>query len=364
MPVPDVSIAAPPEPAATAEVGSFDPGLYLDTANLALQISVALTTVLALLLALLTFLGLREVATLRRRQREVTESLDRAERTREEIEGHLRTFRADLESLVITAHLFNEGQVAYARAEYDRAITFYQQALDLQPDNARIQVRLARAFVNKGYNSRAERALRAALAKDPQDADAWRALATCRRYADLAEAIEHAHRATEIAADSSDNWNYLGLLLRDNGQFPDALSAFQEAEHIVPGDPFAKFYQGLILTRLGADEQAARKLRDARAETEVLRTTQRIKEIWCQTMEWAYHKSLGTPAHDGRAAETAGRLAEACKEARDRQAVLGHMIFYLVSRGSDLRDESSLAAFPAADVAAAVQRSRVAEGRS
>ncbi|GGM11690.1 MULTISPECIES: tetratricopeptide repeat protein [Micromonospora] len=343
-------------PGGDAPPPALDPGTYLDTANLALQISVGVVTVLTLFLALLAFLGLREMATIRRRQRELSRALAAAQETRDEIEGKLKSLHVDLEALVMTAHLFHEGQVAYAKADYDRAISSYQQALELQPDNPRIQVRFARALVNKGFNSRAERVLRAATTRDPLNADAWRALSTCRRYVNLTEAIDFAERAVDLDPKSSDNWNYLGLLLRDSERYEDALSAFGEATRVAPREPFGKFYQALILTKLQDDRAAIPVLRDAHADAETLRSARRIKEIWCMTIEWTYRRSLDTPEQEDAANKIVALLAVACHEARDRQAVLGHMTFYLAAKGIDLDAEASLQAFPEADVVSARKR--------
>jgi len=342
---------APPTPVVTPDAGTL-----LDAANLALQISVAVVALVTLLIALTAFFGLREVTELRRRSQELKDELRESSTARAELEKRLGSLQEDLESLVLVAHLFNEGQVAYRRGDYDRAIHFYSDVLHVQPGNSKVQVRLARCYINKGMNGRAERLLRMATSADPGNGDAWRALSTSRRYVDLVEAVSHAERAVELDEGSMDNWNYLGLLQRDQGRHMEAAASHDEAIRLAPLDPLGYFYKAALLIRLNRTDDADSLLREAYAKVEAMRRTGRIKEIWASTIEWAYRRHLDSPEQEERAAEIAAELARDCTEERNRQAILSHMIFYLRATDTDLATDLSLGRFPTNEVQREINR--------
>lgn len=345
---------AVPSPTLTPTViltpsAAADSSDLVNIADLALQISVGLVTVLALVLAVLAFFGVREIGVVRKTHKDVEDALRRAEDMRDELDRRLKDLERDLETMVVTAHLFQEGQTMYKAADYDRAISFYEDALRLQPDNNKIKVRLGRALVYKGQVAKAERLLRTAIEHDRTNADAWRAMSTCRRYANLAEAIECAEKAVELEQRAGGHWKYLGLLLRDDARYEDALGAYQEAEKLDPGDPVAPFYEGLVLVRLGRHDEGNRRLQEAFTKSELQRRTNRIKPIWALTIAWAYQRSLGGPGQQ-RSVEIAAELVDKCREARDREDVIGHMIFYTWAVGEDVMEDASLRHFSADDV--------------
>lgn len=355
-----------PTPSATtttvgAPIPTPNPADMLNTANLAIQISVAIVALVTLLIALTALLGLREVTAIRKRSAELKDEIDQSTKARKELEARLASFEADLDSLVLVAHLFNEGETAYAATDYDRAIHFYNEALQIQPGNDKIKVRLARCFVNKGMNSRAERLLREATASDPTNSDAWRALSTSRRYVDLGEAVRFAERALECDGSSEENWNYLGLLLRDEGRFDEAVAAHEEAARVSPLSPFAYFYKGLLFARLRQTDEAMYFFRDSYAKVDMLRKTNRIKAIWADTIEWGFRRHLDTPEDETRASEIANSLAQTVAEKRNRQAILSHMVFYIRAIGAEPESDLSLSWFRKSELEHAMLRAHINE---
>ena len=318
----------------------------VDIANLAIQISVALLTLMAVLFAFAAFFGIREARQARRRNKELRNEIQKTARMRTELEKRLAHLETELQSLVFVAHLFHEGQVSYTRGEYDRAISYFEEALTLQPSNNEIKVRLARTFVNKGQNGRADRLLRAVTEKDPNNTDAWRALATSRRYVNHKEAIDYAQKALQLDESSVDNWNYLGLLLRDEGRYEEALAAHQESVARAPTDPISYFFMALLLMKLQRSKEASHYMYEAFAKTEIKRRSDSIKPIWADTIEWGYRRSLDTPGEEEEARRIAERLRERCIEDRNLQAVLGHMIFFLFANDIDPKLDSTISLFP------------------
>jgi tetratricopeptide (TPR) repeat protein len=75
---------------------------------------------------------------------------------------------------------------------------------------------------------------------------------------DPAKAIE-TYKAALREDDSLHNaWNNLGMLLMNQGQYADAVSAFQAAGDLMPGDPRPMYNIGLAYQRNGWGEEAYR----------------------------------------------------------------------------------------------------------
>lgn len=342
-------VGAQPSPSTTPSPTADNSGI-VDIANLAIQISAALLTFMALVLAVAAFFGFREARQARSRDQELQVELKKASRTRSQLEERLSHLESDLQSMVLVAHLFHEGQVAYSNGDYDKAVSSYEESLRLQPGNTEIQVRLARALVNKGQNGRADLLLRVITNKDPSNSGAWRALATSRRFADLTEAVHYMEKALEIDSTSLDNWNYFGLLLRDQGRFNDALAAHQEAAQLGPTDPNTLFYMSLLYTKSQRKEDAKHALYEARAQAEVRRKTDRIRPMWADIIEWAYRRCLDSAQEEDAALKIAERLKKACIEERNLQVILGHMIFLVYALKIDPRLDSTISLFPQYEV--------------
>ncbi|MBO0801115.1 MAG: tetratricopeptide repeat protein [Blastocatellia bacterium] len=326
-------------------------------ANLAIQISVALLTLMTLVLAIAAFFGFREARQSRERNQELKAELEKAAHMRIKLEERLNHLEADLKSMVFIAHLFHEGQTAYSKGDYDRAASYYEESLAMQPDNTEIQVRLARTLINKGQNGRADRLLRAVTSKDPNNTDAWRALSTSRRFSDHTEALRYMEKALELDASSVDNWNYLGLLLRDEGRYDEALAAHQEAQKLAPADPITTFFIALLNMKLQQKEAASYALYESYAQSEIRRKSGRIRPIWADTIEWAYRRNLDSPQEEDAAINIARRLKRTCIEERNLQTVLGHMTFFVYANNMDPNLDSTLAIFPAEEIKSILSRS-------
>lgn len=327
-----------------------DVATTLDLANVALQISAVLIAALTLILAIMAILGARSLREVRQLKQDMDSEVQAMAESRTAVREELSKMQDEFETLVLVAHLYNQGQTAYGESDYERALAYYQEALDLQPDNNKVRVRLARTYINQGLTFPAESLLRNISSAAPANADAWRALATVYRYRDRAHAIECMEKSLELDRSSHESWNYLGLLLRDDSKFGDAVAAHQQALRVTPADPIAHFYVGLLEAKLGSPHSNA-SLDQAHSRVASLRQIGRIKTIWADTIDWAYFVSV---ADQAKAKQLAEHLGTSTTSSRNRQAILQHMVFYLASRGEvDQRD--FLDFFPAGEVADAKQ---------
>lgn len=319
-------------PAPSPSSLGFDPSTYIDFANLTIAVAMAAITVITFALAVVAVLGVRTLNEVRRDREAIRTELAEAARRRAELDERLQAFEQESERIVLAAHLFNEGQSAYVEADYDRAIAYYQQALEIQPGNGRIRVRLARSYINKGINRVAEAVLEAA---DPEDADSagtWRALATAYRYEAPDRAMDHVLKAIRADGSSYESWDYLGLLLRDQGRWAEALEAHRTAMSLAPMEPTSSFFAALVALKNGEAGESKALLASAIKGVQLKRRSGQMKRAWSDVIEWAYEYSRGTMSSRARALQIAKQMA-AYSAARNRRAVLGHMEFYLAARG-------------------------------
>lgn len=124
--------------------------------------------------------------------------------------------------LLLTASTVNDARkanTAFERGEYDEAAQLYQQAIEQNPDDARLHFNLARTLYELG------------------ESDA--AMESYDRYKAL----------TESPADRSYADYNKGRMLTDMGNFDEALDYFREALINNPNDPDAKFNYELAVRK-------------------------------------------------------------------------------------------------------------------
>jgi tetratricopeptide (TPR) repeat protein len=164
--------------------------------------------------------------------------------------------------------LFERGQSAHARGEFERALGFYEQALKVRPEFPEAQFQRGNALTSLGKLTEAEAAFRAAISlkknwslpysalgallmrlnRDPeaepqlrqaltidkQDALALRLLADIRlRAGDAKEALDLAKRATAIPDAPASSWVALALAQKASG---DKAGAKATLDHILEDD--------------------------------------------------------------------------------------------------------------------------------
>ncbi len=114
-----------------------------------------------------------------------------------------------------------------ALAEADAAA---RKALELDPELPAAQIALARVLRGSGQYQASISELEAALARNPNPAEAWRELASSyERVGDLQSAEDALRSATAAAPRAWRNWNELGGLLWSLGRYDEARDAFGRA---------------------------------------------------------------------------------------------------------------------------------------
>ena len=264
---------------------------------------------------------------------DVTES--QSEQIRQ-LNERLQTQISDLDHRVSTivevSYLFNEGEQAYRAGQYEKAIEYLRRAVELDPKNARVRYRLGRSLTNLGRDAEAAQELTIAIERGLSLDRGERALAYLYRYSDPATAQMHADRATVAGPDHASNWNCLGLLRRDSGDFAGSRDAHLRAYELDPTVITTSFYLALLAANMQAFPQARERSTEAMRLLEDGERRAKIKNMWAAVIRWA---DLVLRGSYDEADRYAAELTETCPSARRAQEICDHMEFLLRSLGRE-----------------------------
>jgi protein O-GlcNAc transferase len=199
--------------------------------------------------------------------------------------------------------LFNRGQEAHAKKEYERALELYEEALQLRPDFPEAEFQKAAALValkrvpeaeksyrramelrpawalppaalglllvrTPGREREAEPLLRRSLEIDAKNLTATVALAELRtRAGDAAESVTLWRRAAELKPDDASLWVSLAraeLAAKDSA---GALKSFGRALEAEPSNVEARLGRADLLVKSGEKERAVEDLRALEAQS-------------------------------------------------------------------------------------------------
>lgn len=150
-----------------------------------------------------------------------------------------------------------------AQGEIEKALTYFRQALQLNPDDPELHNKVGSTLSNLGRQAEAIQHLQRALELRPNFAEASANLGSALLAEHkIPEAISQYERALEIKPDSVAAHNNLGTALSARGDFEQALSHFRRAYELDPSDAATHHYN-LALTRhaQGRLEEAIREYR-------------------------------------------------------------------------------------------------------
>lgn len=133
------------------------------------------------------------------------------------------------------------GVIAQEQNDYYKALDWFDKALQIQPDNAKIQANKATVLIHLARWSKALVACEASLALEPEDADAW---------------------------------NNRGIVLRHMGDSAAALESFDNALKFNPGLKIAKINRAYVLHELKRLDEAVANF------DEILALHPSLAEVW------------------------------------------------------------------------------------
>jgi serine/threonine-protein kinase len=159
------------------------------------------------------------------------------------------------------------------KEQFERAIDYFQQAINVDPNYALAYVAVADSYANLGLfqlapqkesYARAEVAATKALALDDELAEGHTALALVKLLKwDWLSAEKELRRALALSSNYALAHNRYGLYLSATGHFDDALAEFKKAEQLDPANGAALANAGLNLCVTGTYDLGVRTFRDA-----------------------------------------------------------------------------------------------------
>jgi tetratricopeptide (TPR) repeat protein len=148
--------------------------------------------------------------------------------------------------------------------DYPTALTCYETALRLMPDNPAIANDLGRLAVRLSLNDLAEKFFRFFLAKCPGHVEAVNNLATVlREESRYEEAIELLRSAIMEHPEDSSLWNALGTVVNAQGDMENSATFYSEALRHNPNHVHALYNYGNTLSVIGDPQQALEYLHKA-----------------------------------------------------------------------------------------------------
>jgi superkiller protein 3 len=179
---------------------------------------------------------------------------------------------------------FKQGNILTADGDYTGAITSYERALEIKPDDHAAWYNRGIALSDLGHKEEAIASYERALEIKPDDHAAWYnrgyALDDLGRYE---EAIASYERALEIKPDYHAAWYNRGYALDNLGRKEEAIASYERALEIKPDLHEAWYNRGNALSALGHNEEAIASYQKA---------LQISREVGDQNVESASLKAL------------------------------------------------------------------------
>ncbi|MEM8720470.1 MAG: tetratricopeptide repeat protein [Cyanobacteria bacterium P01_G01_bin.39] len=152
---------------------------------------------------------------------------------------------------------FYLGTSSYLLELHDKAIKFYDQAIEINPDLYKVWTNRGASLADLGKYKEAIASYDKAVEINPNYYAAWNnrgnALASLGKYK---EALSSSDKAVEIKPDDDTAWNNRGASLADLGKYKEAITSYDRAIAINPDNDNAWNNRGNALANLGKYEEA------------------------------------------------------------------------------------------------------------
>lgn len=151
----------------------------------------------------------------------------------------------------------NVGYSLYRIGRTEDSITWYERAIEMQPDYAAAYRGVATSqFASRSWSD-AEIAYKKVVALEPGDQAAWHALGyAAGQQGRRADAIGYYQKALDLGGDNPDVQKELGWQLFLQGRIADAETALAEANRLNPQDANTLVQLGVVKERMGKNAAA------------------------------------------------------------------------------------------------------------
>ena len=174
---------------------------------------------------------------------------------RAEVRKHIKLYFDATQKLI-------EGQIAYAKGKYDRAMSLFGQAQTMNPNDPTIQYNfgVVAGLIHEDTQQefkQLERAVKQALAKDSKDAQGYVQLAAIyQRQGKWAEAADALEDALKLNPNRPDLYMQLGPIYQMQERYDEALKTYQRFEALdanLPAPIFAAMGSIYYYKKMTAD---------------------------------------------------------------------------------------------------------------
>jgi tetratricopeptide (TPR) repeat protein len=148
------------------------------------------------------------------------------------------------------------GLALFGREQYDEAIRYLSQAVQVKPAAGELQTDLGAVFIAKDMLEEGISHLHKALELNPNSAEAYFNLGVAAFLrTDKQEAMKCWLRAVEIKPDDYASHHNLGLAMEEQGKVDEAIAHYRRAAQIKPDDASAQAQLGSALLAKGATQE-------------------------------------------------------------------------------------------------------------
>jgi Flp pilus assembly protein TadD len=185
-----------------------------------------------------------------------TKQLDQAEATLNHV--------LELEKNSIAA-IIRLAQINDAAGHFDKAITFYQRAIDLSPRDSRFPVALGEVYEKSGNWQQAESVYQKTLAISPDNPIASNNLAylLLEHGGSTSLALTLAQTARKGLPHVANSADTLGWAYYNNGGYSVAAPLFEEAVKALPNNQTYRYHLGITYQKLNDSARAKAELEKA-----------------------------------------------------------------------------------------------------
>ena len=142
------------------------------------------------------------------------------------------------------AACYDIGYIYKEKKEYAKAIEYYNKALEINPDYADAWQGLALSYFHKKEYDKAIKYYENALEVDPEYAATWQGLGVAyERKKEYDKAIECYKNALKSGSELADSWHGLGFSYKEKKEYDKAIDYYKRALEIDP--EFATAWYGL-----------------------------------------------------------------------------------------------------------------------
>lgn len=159
---------------------------------------------------------------------------------------------------------FNLGLLYFEKGEYDRAISAYKMALDINPRHAKTLNNLGTVYLKMGALEEARKSYEQSIQNDPKNAETYINLGQILMYQQHAgEAGSYFEKAVKVDPGNAEAYFNLGFYYESRQDWNKALNAYQQSIKINPGHPKSYYKMGDIYAQMNENGKAIEAYRKA-----------------------------------------------------------------------------------------------------